>query len=111
MTCSRFYFVSISSILLNSLLFPMNQENIHPINDLLLNREDKELVLNQKGNVFWLYGLSGSGKSTLAIQLERDLHRSGIHSLVLDGDNLRNSLNKDLGFSDNDREENIIMGG
>ena len=85
----------------------MNQKNIHPINDLLLKREDKELVLNQKGNVFWLYGLSGSGKSTLTVQLERDLQQVGIHSIVLDGDNLRNSLNKDLGFSDNDREENI----
>lgn len=88
----------------------MNQENIHPINDLLLKREDKESVLKQKGNVFWLCGLSGSGKSTLAIQLEKDLHQAGIHSLVLDGDNLRNSLNKDLGFSDNDREENIRRG-
>ena len=85
----------------------MNQDNIHPINDLLLKREVKESVLKQKGNVFWLCGLSGSGKSTLAIQLEKDLHQAGIHSLVLDGDNLRNSLNKDLGFSDNDREENI----
>ena len=107
MTCSRFYFISISPIIHNFLLFLMNQENIHPINDLLLKREDKELVLNQKGNVFWLYGLSGSGKSTLAVQLERDLQQVGIHSIVLDGDNLRDSLNKDLGFSDNDREENI----
>ena len=85
----------------------MNPKNIHPVNDLLLRREDKEILTGQKGKVFWFYGLSGSGKSTLAIQLEKKLHLAKIHSLVLDGDNLRSSLNKDLGFSDTDREENI----
>ena len=80
------------------------KNNIHPISDLLLKREDKETwYLDQKGNVFWLYGLSGSGKSTLAVQVERDLQQSNIHSIVLDGDNLRIHLNKDLGFSDNDQ--------
>ncbi|MBT3668369.1 MAG: adenylyl-sulfate kinase [Opitutae bacterium] len=85
----------------------MNTENIHPIEDLLLKREEKESLLKQRGKVFWFCGLSGSGKSTLAVQVEKDLHHEGIHSLILDGDNLRSSLNKDLGFSDNDREENI----
>lgn len=85
----------------------MSQENIHPINNLLLKREDKECALNQKGNAFWFCGLSGSGKSTLAIQLEKDLLQVGVHSIILDGDNLRNTLNKDLGFCDNDREENL----
>lgn len=57
--------------------------------------------------VFWLYGLSGSGKSTLAVEMEKRLHQQGIHSVVLDGDNLRSGLNSDLGFSDEDRCENI----
>ena len=57
--------------------------------------------------VFWLYGLSGSGKSTLVMEMEKRLHHEAIHSVVLDGDNLRSGLNKDLGFSDDDRRENI----
>jgi len=85
----------------------MTVNNIHPISSSLLKSKDKETLLGQKGNVFWMYGLSGSGKSTLAIQVERDLHQSKLHSIILDGDNLRNSLNKDLGFTDKDREENL----
>jgi adenylylsulfate kinase len=85
----------------------MTVNNIHPISSSLLKTKDKETLLGQKGNVFWMYGLSGSGKSTLAIQVERDLHQSKIHSIIMDGDNLRNSLNKDLGFTDADREENL----
>jgi adenylylsulfate kinase len=85
----------------------MNPNNIHPITDRMLQRSDKEGMLGQKGCVFWFCGLSGSGKSTLALNLERDLHNAGIHSAVLDGDNLRSSLNKDLAFSENDRAENL----
>lgn len=85
----------------------MNPNNIHPINDRMLQRSDKEVMLGQKGYVFWFCGLSGSGKSTLAVNLERDLHNAGIHSVVLDGDNLRSSLNKDLAFSEKDRAENL----
>ena len=85
----------------------MTVNNIHPISSSLLKSKDKETLLGQKGNVFWMYGLSGSGKSTLAIRVERDLHQSKLHSIILDGDNLRNSLNKDLGFTDKDREENL----
>ena len=85
----------------------MNPENIHPINDRLLQRCDKEGMLGQKGCVFWFCGLSGSGKSTLAVNLERDLHNAGIHSVVLDGDNLRSSLCQDLAFSEEDRAENL----
>ena len=85
----------------------MIENNIHPISNSLLKSKDKETLLGQKGNVFWMYGLSGSGKSTLAIQVERDLHKSNIHSIILDGDNLRSTLNKDLGFTDADREENL----
>ena len=81
--------------------------NVHPVTDKLLPRTDKERLLRQSGRVFWLYGLSGSGKSTLAIGLERSLHGNGLVAAVLDGDNLRSGLNKDLGFSDDDREQNL----
>lgn len=82
-------------------------ENLHPISDRLLSRADREQSLGQKSLVVWLCGLSGSGKSTLAIALERRLHAEGKHVYVLDGDNIRTGLNKGLGFSDDDRRENI----
>ena len=73
----------------------------------MLGREAKEAQLSQRGHVFWLYGLSGSGKSTLAIALECALADAGIFTKLLDGDNIRSRLNQDLGFSDEDRVENI----
>ena len=82
-------------------------ENIHPTFGQLLGRESKETLLKQRGTVVWLYGLSGSGKSTLANALERRLHDERIFTQLLDGDNLRSGLNSDLGFSDEDRRENI----
>ena len=82
-------------------------ENIHPTFGQLLDREAKEALLNQRGLVVWLYGLSGSGKSTLATALERRLHEKGVFTQVLDGDNIRTGLNNNLGFSDEDRSENI----
>ena len=82
-------------------------ENIHPTFGQLLGREAKEAMLNQRGLVVWLYGLSGSGKSTLATALERRLHGEGVFTQVLDGDNIRTGLNNNLGFSDEDRLENI----
>ncbi len=82
-------------------------ENIHPISDRLLSQADREKSLGQTARVIWLCGLSGSGKSTLAIALERSLHAEGKHVYVLDGDNIRTGLNKGLGFSDDDRRENI----
>lgn len=82
-------------------------ENIHPIFDQTLNRSSKEELLKQKGCVLWLYGLSGAGKSTLATALEKQLHSKGIMTQLLDGDNIRTGLNKNLGFSDDDRLENI----
>ena len=82
-------------------------ENIHPTFGQLLDREAKEALLNQRGLVVWLYGLSGSGKSTLATALERRLHQEGVFTQVLDGDNIRTGLNNNLGFSDEDRSENI----
>ena len=82
-------------------------ENIHPTFGQLLGREAKEAMLNQRGLVVWLYGLSGSGKSTLATALERRLHEEGVFTQVLDGDNIRTGLNNNLGFTDEDRLENI----
>jgi len=82
-------------------------ENLHPISDRLLTQEDREASLGQKGKVVWLCGLSGSGKSTLAIALEKALYNAGKHVYVLDGDNIRTGLNAGLGFSEDDRRENI----
>jgi len=81
--------------------------NIHPVFDRLLQRSDKEALLGQHGLCIWMTGLSGSGKSTIAVELERRLHAEGIHSMVLDGDNVRTGINKNLGFSEADRTENI----
>ena len=83
------------------------QENIYPIDDRLLSRSDREDTYGYKAMVFWLCGLSGSGKSTLAIGLEKFLFSKNIHAVVLDGDNLRSGVCKDLGFSLEDRMENI----
>jgi len=82
-------------------------ENIHPTFGKLIGREAKEALLNQRGLVVWLYGLSGSGKSTLANALERRLHGEGVFTQGLDGDNIRTGLNSNLGFTDDDRRENI----
>mmetsp|Transcript_29669 Transcript_29669/g.40973 ORF Transcript_29669/g.40973 Transcript_29669/m.40973 type:complete len:274 (-) Transcript_29669:211-1032(-) len=72
-----------------------------------VSRDDKESMLNQRGCVLWFTGLSGSGKSTLAYTLEHALAAEGKLGVVLDGDNIRHGLNKNLGFSTEDREENI----
>jgi adenylylsulfate kinase len=82
-------------------------ENLHPTFAHLLSRADKEARLRQRARVIWLYGLSGSGKSTLANALERKLHAEKFTTHLLDGDNVRTGLNRDLGFSDADRAENI----
>ena len=82
-------------------------EHIHPIFDSILSRSEKEKLLGQKGMVIWLTGLSGSGKSTLARGFEKKLHGEGIITKLLDGDNLRTGLNAGLGFSEEDRKENI----
>jgi adenylylsulfate kinase len=81
--------------------------NIYPIFDTLLGKPEKEKLLNQKGIVIWLIGLSGSGKSTIARALENQLYKEGNFTQLLDGDNLRTGLNKDLGFSNEDRVENL----
>lgn len=85
----------------------MAQENIHPIFDRLLQREDREARLRQRSKVIWLTGLSGSGKSTIAQHLETRLFNAGYFPQVLDGDNIRAGINNNLGFSEADRLENI----
>lgn len=80
---------------------------IYPIFDKMLSREDKEHLLGQRGIMIWMTGLSGSGKSTVAIGVERELHRRGILCRILDGDNIRAGINSNLGFSEDDRRENI----
>ena len=82
-------------------------EHIYPIFDRMLSRTDKETLLGQRGMMIWFTGLSGSGKSTIAIALERELHRRGLLCRILDGDNIRSGINNNLGFSPEDRIENI----
>jgi len=82
-------------------------DNIHPVFDRMLQRQDKEVLLNQRGLAVWMTGLSGSGKTTIAIALEQLLHDRGHITQLLDGDNIRVGINRDLGFSEADRDENI----
>lgn len=84
-----------------------NIDNLYPITDRMLPREAKEDLLGQHGTLLWMTGLSGSGKSTVALALERELHRRGRLVRLLDGDNVRTGINKGLGFSSEDRTENI----
>lgn len=83
------------------------EKHIYPIFDKMLGREEKETLLRQRGLMVWFTGLSGSGKSTIAIVLERELHRRGLLCRILDGDNIRSGINNNLGFSPEDRVENI----
>lgn len=82
-------------------------ENIYPIFDNMMSKQDKEELLKQHGVMLWFTGLSGSGKSTVAIALERELHQRGLLCRILDGDNIRSGINNNLGFSPEDRVENI----
>ncbi len=84
----------------------MKATNVH-WHEGLVSKSNKEELLSQKGVVIWLTGLSGSGKSSIARELETRLHNEKKLAYVLDGDNVRHGLNKDLGFSDEDRKENI----
>jgi len=72
-----------------------------------ITKEDRERLNGHKAVVLWFTGLSGSGKSTLAHAVEQALYDKGCRTIVLDGDNIRHGLNKNLGFSPEDREENI----
>jgi len=82
-------------------------ENIHPTFDQLLNRVDREKLLEQNTVALWLTGLSGSGKTTVAKGLERKLHDMGFLCMVLDGDNIRTGISNGLTFAEEDRQENI----
>ena len=81
-------------------------QNLYPT-ESTINAQRRSQLMGHKGKVIWLTGLSGSGKSTVADALESRLHQMGIHSYILDGDNIRAGLNKDLGFTDADRVENV----
>ncbi len=81
--------------------------NIYPIYDRMMTRTDKEHLLGQRGVMIWFTGLSGSGKSTVALGVERELDKRGILCRILDGDNIRSGINKNLSFSEEDRKENI----
>lgn len=82
-------------------------ENIYPIYDRMMSRQDRETLLGQHGLMVWFTGLSGSGKSTVALGVERELHARGLLCRILDGDNIRAGINNNLGFSQEDRCENI----
>jgi adenylylsulfate kinase len=82
-------------------------EHIFPIFDSILTTADKQRLLKQHSLVIWLVGLSGSGKSTMARGLENALFEKGYITQLLDGDNLRSGINSNLGFSVEDRKENI----
>ncbi len=82
-------------------------KDIYPDFHRLLHRKDKEKRLHQHAKVIWMTGLSGAGKTTLARKLEWELSRKGFLIRVLDGDNIRTGINKDLKFSPADRHENI----
>ncbi|ASN06788.1 adenylyl-sulfate kinase [Virgibacillus necropolis] len=75
--------------------------------DSKVSKESRRELNNHKSAALWFTGLSGSGKSTVSVELEKELHTLGIHTYRLDGDNVRYGLNNNLGFSQEDRTENI----
>lgn len=84
----------------------LNMSNLFPAQGSV-TKEERAVLLQQQPLVIWFTGLSGAGKSTLAHGITRNLHDTGIHTFHLDGDNLRSGLNSNLGFSEQDRTENI----
>ena len=83
------------------------EKNIYPVFDRIYDRKVKEEILRQSAKVIWFTGLSGSGKTTLAANLEKELFFRRFFCQVLDGDNIRSGINNNLGFSKEDRLENI----
>ena len=83
------------------------RRHIYPVFDQLVQRESKEWLLQQRAKVIWFTGLSGSGKTTLARDMEKVLYEMGHMTMLLDGDNVRAGINSNLGFSPEDRYENI----
>jgi adenylylsulfate kinase len=84
-----------------------SENNIFPVFDQIIRREQKEELLNQNAKVIWFTGLSGSGKTTLGAAIEQELYNKGFLTQILDGDNIRSGINKNLNFSEDDRIENI----
>jgi adenylylsulfate kinase len=85
----------------------MIENNIHTVFDKIKDRKEKEIYLKQKAKVIWFTGLSGSGKTTLASHLEKKLFELNYFCQILDGDNVRSGINKNLMFTEEDRLENI----
>jgi len=85
----------------------MTENNIHPVFDKIKDRKSKEIYLKQRAKVIWFTGLSGSGKTTLASALEKRLFELNYFCQILDGDNVRSGINKNLKFTEEDRIENI----
>ena len=85
----------------------MNLKNEIFIHSMIVKKRDRSLIKKHRSCIIWLTGLSGAGKSTVADLLEQKLNKQDKHTFLLDGDNLRHTLNQDLGFSDDDRNENI----
>ena len=83
------------------------ERHIYPVFDQLVSRESKEWLLQQHSRVVWFTGLSGSGKTTIAKEAEKALYEMGHITMLLDGDNVRSGINNNLGFSPEDRLENI----
>ena len=84
-----------------------SKDNLFPIFNEILKKEEKEILLKQNAKVIWMTGLSGSGKTTIAKGVERHLHSIGILNQLLDGDNIRVGISNNLTFSSEDRAENI----
>lgn len=84
----------------------MKNENIFPVFDII-PREEKEKFLNQNSRVIWFTGLSGAGKTTISRVLEKELFLKGFFCQIMDGDNIRSGINNNLGFTIDDRKENI----
>ena len=83
------------------------EDNLFPIFDDLIQRKEKEKLLNQKSKVIWMTGLSGSGKTTIAKEIEKYFYSKGMLNQLLDGDNIRVGISNNLTFSLQDRAENI----
>lgn len=85
----------------------MNRSTNIRLQSYRISRQDRELLAGQNAKIVWFTGLSGSGKSTLADHLEQELHKRGVHTMLLDGDNIRHGLNSNVDFSEEGRQENI----
>ena len=99
--------ISNQTIGMGMINFALRRSRNIQLQNLSINKNLREKINGHKGQVLWMTGLSGSGKSTLANELEKKLYTQGKKTYILDGDNIRYGLNKDLGFTDKDRVENI----